>query len=117
MNIRTPLIRAALATALVGGGFALERVPANAATQAGITMSVDSQAPLHATLLPEVTVSARAAHPAQTTSHVASNDALSVTLLPTVHVTAGREAFAMLRAPFDDTLDVDASVSLLAAAD
>jgi hypothetical protein len=111
---RTPLIRAALAMAMIGSAFALEQIPEAAA--AGTTMSVDARAPLHATLLPELTVSARAqgADFAET-STLATTEALPVTLMPTVHVTAGRDDFA-LTTRVEHVLD-EMNDALLAAAD
>jgi hypothetical protein len=113
---RTPLIRAALAMAMIGSAFALEQIPEAAAAQAGTTMSVDARAPLHATLLPELTVSARAqgADFAET-STLATTEALPVTLMPTVHVTAGRDDFA-LTTRVEHVLD-EMNDALLAAAD
>lgn len=103
MNVRTPLIRAALAATMVVGSFALERVPHAAAADAG--MSVEARAPLHATLLPELRVTARAANPdAASAAELSAGEALPVTLLPTVRVTAAVADFAMLDASFDGVL-------------
>ncbi|HEU4663499.1 MAG TPA: hypothetical protein VFS55_05680 [Dokdonella sp.] len=110
MNVRTPLIRAALAATMVAGSFALERVPQAAAADLG--MSVEARAPLKATLLPALRVTARASNPDQAAaSELASGDGLPVTLLPTVRVTASVADFAM----FDLSLEGDAGVVLLAA--
>lgn len=100
MNVRTPLIRAALAATMVAGSFALERVPHAAAAEAG--MSIEARAPLHATLLPELRVTARATDPdAEAATGLAAGEALPVTLLPTVRVTAAASDFAMQDAAFD----------------
>ncbi|HEY6942836.1 hypothetical protein [Dokdonella sp.] len=114
MNVRTPLIRAALAATMVAGSFAIERVPHAAAADAG--MSVEARAPLHATLLPALRVTARAANPDDSVaSELAAGEALPVTLLPTVRVTASAADFAMLVAPFERVLAGDADGVLLAA--
>ena len=130
MKTRTPLIRAALAMAMVGSAFALERVPAagapgasahflhpcgTEATQAGVRMSVDANAPLHATLLPELSVSASASEPDRAVApKLAAGAALPVTLMPTVHVVASRDGFAAR----DTSPALDAADAvLLAAAD
>lgn len=113
MNVRTPLIRAALAAAMVAGSFALERVPHAAAAEAGL--SVESRAPLHATLLPELRVTARAANPdAEAAAELAAGEALPVTLMPTVRVTAAAGDFAMLDTAFERMLGGD---GVLLAAD
>jgi hypothetical protein len=85
MNLRTPLIRAGVAALLVGAAFTLERVPvANAsptASSASPAFSIDADAPVRVTLLPEVHVTASGAR-------VADEAPLVATLLPTVHVVA-----------------------------
>jgi hypothetical protein len=88
MNMNTVFIRAAIATAMVGVGLASFDVP-QAAAQDASAMSVETRAPLHATLLPTVTVvgNTRSAD-VDTSATVASNDALPVTLMPTVYVRA-----------------------------
>ena len=112
MKTRTPLIRAALAMAMVGSAFALERVPA---AQPGVRVSVDANAPLHATLLPELSVGASASDPDRAVAtKLATTTALPVTLMPTVHVVASRDGFAAR----DASLALDAAdAALLAAAD
>ncbi len=94
MNTRTPLIRAALAATLVGAAFTFTQtatvIPANAA----VSMSVDARAPLHATLLPVVSVFADATDPDGIVAmRIAATEALPVTLLPTVYVSARLEDF------------------------
>ena len=113
MRTRTPLIRAALAMAMVGSAFALERVPE--AAQPGVRMSVDANAPLHATLLPELSVSASASDTDRAVAtKLATTAALPVTLMPTVHVVASRNGFAARNA----SLALDAAdAALLAAVD
>ena len=100
MNIRTPLVRAALAAVLIGGVYALPEVPHANAAPAMVTMSVDAGAPVHATLLPAVIVFADAGNPQlATASRIAAADALPVTLLPTVHVHARWSEFATISPP------------------
>jgi hypothetical protein len=100
MNIRTPLIRAAVAAVLIGGIYALPRTPHAAAAHASVTMSVDRTAPLHATLLPTLSVTADASAPdLEIAARLADVDALPVTLLPTVHVHARRSDFASAAEP------------------
>ena len=72
-----------------------------AACATAATMSVDTRAPIQATLLPEVTVFASSAHPeAASTMRVAATKPLSVTLLPTVHVNQRvSEELAMVTLP------------------
>ena len=127
MKTRTPLIRAALAMAMVGSAFMIERVPAagapgasahfphpygSQAAQPSVRMSVDANAPLHATLLPELSVTASASNTDRAVAtKLATTAALPVTLMPTVHVVASRDEFAAL----DTQLALDAA--LLAAAD
>jgi hypothetical protein len=95
MNTRTPLIRAAVATALAGGVFLVSQVPQAIAAQASQTMSVEARAPLQATLLPVVSVVADATHPDGVTwMQIASTEALPVTLMPTVFVTARADSLA-----------------------
>lgn len=113
MKTRTPLIRAALAMAMVGSAFALERVPH--AAQPGVSMSVETTAPLQVTLLPELKVSASASDAdLVVASKLAAGAALPVTLMPTVHVVARRDQLAAL----DSRIRLDATeIALLAAAD
>jgi hypothetical protein len=130
MKTRTPLIRAALAMTMIGSAFALERLPAagapgasahsphpygSQAAQPGVGTSVDANAPLHATLLPELGVSASASDAGLVVStKLASGSALPVTLMPTVHVFANRDKLVVL----DKPLGFDAAqVALLAAAE
>ena len=113
MKTRTPLIRAALAVAMVGSAFAIERVPHAAGTAAGVT--IEARAPLHATLLPELSVVASASDPdLAVATNLAVTAALPVTLMPTVHVVASRDEFAAL--DMQRALDA-ADAALLAAAD
>ena len=86
-NIRIPLIRAALATALIGGAFAVLEPPRAAAALTIDAVSVEAGAPLQAMLLPTVLVVADANRPEAATMRVVG-DALPVTLMPTVHVQA-----------------------------
>ena len=107
MKLRTPLIRAALAATMVAGSFARERVPAANAHDA-VAMRVDANAPVPATLMPELRVGSRDGD-----ARLDAADALPVTLLPTVHVTASVRDFAGLPA-----FDVhDDAVALLASSD
>lgn len=110
MKLRTPLIRAALAATMVAGSFAIDRVPVAVAADAhdAFAMRVDANAPLHATLLPELRVGSRDGE-----AQLDASDALPVTLLPTVHVTASVRDFAALPA-FDAGRD---TAMLLAASD
>ncbi|GAA0710967.1 hypothetical protein [Dokdonella soli] len=94
MNIRTVFIRAAIAAVLLGGFVAITHAPHALAAQDSVTMSVDARAPLHASLLPTVSVVAAATDATATTLlRVAAVESLPVTLLPTVHVTAHVSAF------------------------
>ena len=110
MKTRTPLIRAALAMAMIGSAFALERVP----SAAGTGMTIETRTPVHATLLPELSVVARTDDPdLVVATNLAATAALPVTLMPTVHVVARRgDIAASTSAP---AFDPDAT--LLAAAD
>ena len=78
-------------------------------------MSVEASAPLHATLLPELSVSASASEPDRAVApKLAAGAALPVTLMPTVHVVASRDGFAAR----DTSPALDAADAvLLAAAD
>jgi len=59
------------------------------AAQDATTMTVDDTAPLHATLMPTVSITGDSANPyAEPRMRVASTAPLGVTLLPTVRVTA-----------------------------
>lgn len=83
-NIRVPLIRAALATALVGGAFAVLQPVVDAALTSD-SVAVEAGAPLQATLLPTVVIVADANHPDVAAMRVIG-EALPVTLMPTVRV-------------------------------
>jgi hypothetical protein len=88
MNTRISLTRIATAAALAGCAFAGVHAP-RATAQDDVTMSVDAGAPLSATLLPQVTITASARHPgAEPRLTVADDEPLPVTLLPTVRVNA-----------------------------
>ena len=98
MNMNTVFIRAAIATAFVGLGFTSVHVPDAVAAGAGVTMSVDARAPLHATLLPMLSVIADIANPdAPATTRMAGDEALSVTLMPTVYVSAQTPELAAIQ--------------------
>ncbi|NCT69050.1 MAG: hypothetical protein GXC76_15590 [Rhodanobacteraceae bacterium] len=115
-NIRTPLIRAVLATALVGGALAVLPSPRADALDAG-TASVDAAAPIEAVLLPTVVVAADASHPEAATTHVVGH-ALPVTLLPTVRVNArGGIAASDVAARADALVAADAPAPRLPALD
>jgi hypothetical protein len=93
MNMNTVFIRAAIATAFVGLGFTSVHVPQASAAQDAVSMSVDARAPMHATLLPTISVNGDAGNPDGVgASRVEAGEALSVTLLPTVYVTARLQA-------------------------
>jgi len=95
MNTRTPLIRAALATAFVGCALIFTHLSPASPAHASETMSVDTRAPLHATLLPVVSVFAEATHPGGIVAmRIAATEALPVTLLPTLYVTARSADFS-----------------------
>lgn len=82
MKLRTPILRAGFAATLLAGFYAFTQpVDANAPM-----FDVDANAPLAATLLPTLTVSADA-HGVES-ARLDDADALPVTLLPTVHVRA-----------------------------
>ena len=99
MNIRTPLIRAALAAAMIGGAFTFGE--SSIATASPASMSIDSSAPVHATLMPELSVVGHAGNPdGDVVSHIAANGALPVTLMPTVHVVASVDEFVTLTPPY-----------------
>lgn len=83
--VRTFLIRAAGLGVCVGCALALGP-RANAAEDA--PLSVESTAPLQATLLPTVSISSSIRNPERVAMHVAATPPLAVTLLPTVHVNA-----------------------------
>lgn len=85
MKTRTSLIAATLATLIAGNAFANTH-----GEDAVSTMTVDSTAPIRATLLPTVSIDATSAtsesNPAR--MRVAETQPIEVTLLPTVRVTA-----------------------------
>ena len=85
MKTRTSLIAATLATLIAGNAFANTH-----GEDAVTTMTVDSVAPIRATLLPTVSIDATQAtsesNPAR--MRVADTEPVEVTLLPTVRVTA-----------------------------
>ena len=83
MNVQTPIRRAAIAASLLGG-FYLFATPVDA----NLPFSVDADAPIAATLLPTVSVTADAN--GDSSMQLSNADPLPVTLLPTVHVTAPR---------------------------
>ena len=96
MNIRLSVLRSALA----GGFVAAALLAAQANASSDITMSVDATAPLRATLMPTVTVTADASQPfAAATMHVATTAPLAVTLLPTVHVSSREPELAITQLP------------------
>ncbi|MEO7432935.1 MAG: hypothetical protein ABIR62_13120 [Dokdonella sp.] len=88
MNMTTVFIRAAIATAMVGAGLASFDAPKATARDAD-AMAIQTRAPLHATLLPTVTVfgDARGAD-LESSAQVTARAPLPVTLLPTVYVRA-----------------------------
>lgn len=87
MKLQTPLRRAAIAASLLGGFYMfVQPVDAN------LSFSVDADAPLAATLLPTVSVTANAN--GDSSMRLSNADPLPVTLLPTVHVTAPRATSA-----------------------
>jgi hypothetical protein len=85
MKTRTSLIAATLATLIAGNAFANTH-----GEDAVSTMTIDSAAPIRATLLPTVSIDATPAtsesNPA--TMRIADTAPVEVTLLPTVHVSA-----------------------------
>ena len=106
MNVRTPLIRAALAATMIAGSYTIERVAVATDAHNAVAMRVDATAPVRATLMPALRVSPHAAG-----TQLEATDPLPVTLLPTVHVTASMRDFAALPS-FDMHSD---AVTLLAA--
>ncbi len=89
MNIRIPLTRAAVATALAATAFAWVHTSPTVPAHAAVSMSLDARAPLHVTLLPVVSVLSDAGQPDDVvTMPMAAPEPLPVTLLPTVHVSA-----------------------------
>lgn len=88
MKTRTPLIRAAVATAIVASIFAITH-RSLAVPVLPLWMPVDAGPLLAATLLPVVSVYADATDPdGLVAMRLAATETLPVTLLPTVHVTA-----------------------------
>ncbi|HEY0229739.1 MAG TPA: hypothetical protein VGC55_00685 [Dokdonella sp.] len=95
--MNTPLSFLRNAIVLTLAAFAASQ--ANAAQDA-VTMTVDDTAPLHATLLPTVSVTGDSANPyAEPRMSVASAAPLGVTLLPGVHVTASAPELAAVTLP------------------
>lgn len=87
MTTRISMIRAAAATALAGAVFAFAHVQPALPPHSAVSVSIDAHAPLHATLLPIVSVFADATQPdGAATVRIAATRPLSVTLLPTVRV-------------------------------
>lgn len=83
------------------------------ATAADATMTIDASAPLAATLMPTVSVTADAANPdAAPQWQVADARPLPVTLMPTVRITAQAEALSVTLLP---TVQVNAQADALAA--
>lgn len=106
MKANHPLIH----TALLTGMLALASASAEDAS-----MSIDQRAPLRATLLPTVSVTADANSPdAAPKWKVDDHTALRVTLMPTVRVTPDLEQMTTSVLP---SVKVTASVSALAAQD
>ena len=83
MKLQTPLRRAAIAASLLGGFYMFAQP-----VDANLPFSVDADAPIAATLLPTVSVTADAK--GDSSMSLSSADPLPVTLLPTVHVNAPR---------------------------
>lgn len=88
MKTRMSVIGATLATLFAASAFASTH-----ATDAAVSMTVDQNAPIRATLLPLVTLEATQAtsdaNPAKMS--IAETAPLEITLLPTVHVTARQQ--------------------------
>lgn len=83
MKLQTPIRRAAIAATLLGGFYMFAQP-----VDADQPFSVDANAPIAATLLPTVSVTANSV--GDSSMQLSNADALPVTLLPTVHVTAPR---------------------------
>lgn len=96
MKTRTTVSILATAAAIVGCTFAIAQTPLASAAQATSSMSVDARTPLHATLLPTITVTASGLAETGASLSVADTAGLPVTLMPTVHVTARVSDFAAL---------------------
>lgn len=104
MNARRFKPTAAKSTVLIGTMFALFSITAAAQSSA----TLDSRAPVQATLLPEMKVTASLANPqAAPRWRLASTRPLPVTLMPTLTVSADVEALAVTVLP---TVTVYASV-------
>lgn len=96
MKARTFLVHNATSAALVG--LLLAAFSASAAAQSTVTL--DPRAPLQATLLPEMKVTASASNPhAEPRWSLASTRPVQVTLMPTLTVRADAEALAVTRLP------------------
>ena len=80
--VRTPLIRALF----LGTGMACAAALAPHAAAQDALFSVEAAAPLQATLLQTVSISAHVSDPARVEMHVAPGVPIPVSLLPTVHV-------------------------------
>ena len=95
MNTQLSFLRNAMALTLV----AFAATQADAAQDA-VTMTVDATAPLHATLLPTVSITGDSANPyAEPRMRVAGTAPLGVTLLPTVRVTSSMPELAAVTLP------------------
>lgn len=104
MNARRFKTTTAKSTVLIGAMFALFSISAAAQTSA----TLDSRAPVRATLLPEMKVTASLSNPHAAPSwRLASTRPVPVTLMPTLTVTADVEAIAVAILP---TVTVYASV-------
>ena len=113
MNLKPVFIRAAVATAFVGFGVTAIDVPHAAAARDVVSTAVDARAPLQATLLPMLSVSASAANPAALgTARIANDEALSVTLMPTVYVNTRAPTLAVITAPVEATRVVAVDVAV-----
>ena len=96
MNIRLSVFR----SALVGGFAAAALLAAQANAASDTTMSVDALAPVRATLMPTVTITADTSRPfGDATMRVAGTLPTAVTLLPTVHVSARMPELAVTELP------------------
>jgi len=95
MNTRFSFLRTTIALTLAAFAATQAQAAQNAAT-----MTVDDTAPLHATLLPTVSITGDSANPyAEPRMRVATTAPLAVTLLPTVHVNASTPELAAVTLP------------------
>ncbi|MEO7062167.1 MAG: hypothetical protein ABI082_00135 [Dokdonella sp.] len=100
MNTRTPLMRAAIVIALAAATFAFVHTSPTLPAHTAVSMSLDARAPMHATLLPVVSVYADPSNPGEIVAmSIAASEALPVTLLPTVYIGAHVENFAATPTP------------------